>query len=260
MFYKDIKDNVTNVTLIELPANIEARIRDYLAPLADDLPGVLANLNDETEYLLQRPENGDGGEIHGIELEGAINLDFFPDGWPGFLENIQLLANVTWTDAEFPTIISARDDDGQTFDLKVDRPLEEQSEWARNFSIAYDAGGFSGRLLYTYQSERVDTYDEFNLNTVIPDIETLDLISTYNFEWNGAQYTLFMEADNLLDSRRDAIAQRGIGSFGGEGSPDFFYPSRLLSMAGGRLRLASRHRSDGDCRKREHIRGIAGGT
>ena len=232
VFYKDIKDNITNVSLIELPANIEARIRDYLAPLAADIPEVIAGLNAETEYVLQRPENGDGGEIHGIELEGALNLDFFPESWPGFLENIQLLANITWTDADFPTIILARDEDGGTFDLEVDRPLEEQAEWAGNFSIGYDAGGFSGRLLYTYQAERVTAYDEFNLNTVVPDIETLDLISTYNFEWSGAQYTLFIEADNLLNSRRDAIVQRGIGSFGGEGSPDFFYPNLLLFDGG----------------------------
>ncbi len=232
VFYKDIKDNITNVSLADQPADIEARVREFLTPLEADSPGLLAGLNADTEYLLQRPENGDGGEIYGMEFEGAINLDFFPDSWPDFLENIQLLANVTWTDAEFPTLVSARNEDGDLFQLELDRPLAEQSEWARNFSIAYESGGFSGRLLYTYQSERVTTYDEFNLNTIVPDVETLDLISTYNFEWNGARYTLFLEADNLLNDRQDGNVFRGTGSFGGEGSPDFFFPNSLLFDGG----------------------------
>ncbi|MEM8685391.1 MAG: TonB-dependent receptor, partial [Pseudomonadota bacterium] len=232
VFYKDIKDNLTNVTLADRPGDVEGRIREFLQPLAADFPDLIAGLTADTEYLLQRPENGEGGQIHGIEVEGAINLDFFPESFPRFLDNVQLLANVTWTDAEFPTIIRARNEDDEVFDLIVDRPLEEQSEWAGNFSIAYETGGFSGRLLYTYQSERVDLYDEFNLNNVIPDIKTLDLISTYNFEVNGARYTLFLEADNLLEGRKDALVQRGIGSFGGEGSPDFFFPTSLLFDGG----------------------------
>ncbi|MEM7610259.1 MAG: TonB-dependent receptor [Pseudomonadota bacterium] len=232
-FYKDIEDNFTNVNLADVPADIEDRARAILTPLDASFTGLLDSLNADTEYLLQRPENGDGGQIQGVELEGATNLDFFPDSWPAFLKDIQLLGNVTWTDANFATLVNARDENGDAFQLTIDRPLANQAEWAGNLSVAYQTGGFSGRLLYTYQSERVRFYDEFNLNTVIPDFDTLDLIATYATEFFDTQYMFFFEADNLLRGQSDALASEGIGSFGGEGSPDFFFPRALL-IDGGR--------------------------
>ncbi|MEM7279690.1 MAG: TonB-dependent receptor, partial [Pseudomonadota bacterium] len=232
VFYKDIENNITNVSLADQPADIEARVRDYLAPLEAQVPGILVGLNVDTEYLLQRPENGDGGSIYGVELEGAVNLDFLPASWPAFFENVQLLGNITWTDAEFATLVSARDENGDLFQLELDRPLAEQAEWAGNFSVAYETGGFSSRLLYTYQAERVTSYDEFNLNTVVPEIKTLDFIATYTGDWGESRYTFFVEADNLLEGAKDAIIRNGTGSFGGEGSPDFFFPDTLLFDGG----------------------------
>jgi TonB-dependent receptor len=232
VFYKNIEANITDLELADNPADIEARIAEYVQPLLGSYPDLLDGFDANTNYFLQRPNNGEGGSIYGVELEGAINLDFFPENWPGFLENVQLLGNITWTDADFPTRVSARDENGQTFTLELDRPLEEQSEWAGNFSIAYEDRGFNGRLLYTYQSDRVTAYDEFNLNSLVPELETLDFIGSYTFDRGAGRFTVFFEGDNLLDGSEDAELLRGTGSFGGEGSPEFLFPTSLLFDGG----------------------------
>ena len=231
-FYKDISGNITNVVQVAEPdADVEQRVLEFLAPLFAQQPDLA--LSPETEFLLRRPENGDGGQIYGIELEGATNLDFLPDSWPAFLENIQVLANVTWTEASFPTLIPARGENGERISLERDRPLENQAEWAGNVSIGYEQGGFSGRLLYTYQSELVTSYDEFNLNTVVPDFDTLDLIARYTFERGSGRFTAFFEADNLLVGSEDADVRRGTGSLNGDGrSGDFFFPTNLQFNGG----------------------------
>ncbi|MEO1038748.1 MAG: TonB-dependent receptor [Pseudomonadota bacterium] len=231
-FYKDISGNITNVTQIAAPADVEARVLEFLAPLLQADPSLALSPN--TQYLLRRPENGEGGQIYGIELEGATNLDFFPETWPAFLEDVQVLANITWTEAGFPTNITARDEDGEIISLEVERPLANQAEWAGNFSVSYESGGFSSRLLYTYQSELVRTYDEFNLNTIIPEFETVDFIASYTFERGPGLFTAFFEVDNLLNGAEDAEVILGTGSFGGDGSSgEFFYPTNL-QFSGGR--------------------------
>lgn len=230
IFYKDISGNITNVVQVANPADIEGRIAELLAPLIATRPELA--LSPDTTYYLQRPENGEGGEIYGFEFEGATNLDFLPASWPRFLENIQIMGNVTWTEAAFGTDVSAVDENGDTFALNLERPLANQAEWAGNLSVGYEAGGFSGRLLYTYQSELVRAYDEFNLNTIVPEFETLDLMASYTLERGGARYIFFLEGDNLLSSYDEGEVILGTGSYGGEGSPDFFYPANMQFNGG----------------------------
>ncbi|GLK53250.1 TonB-dependent receptor [Maricaulis virginensis] len=230
IFYKDISGNITNVLQVAGLADVEDRVNAFLQPLVAVRPDLA--LSPDTQFYLQRPENGEGGEIYGFELEAATNLDFLPASWPAFLENVQVMGNVTWTEAAFGTDVSARDENGDTISLNLDRPLANQAEWAGNFSVGYEAGGFSGRLLYTYQSELVTSYDEFNLNTIVPEFETLDLMASYTLERGGARYIFFLEGDNLLASGDDAEVTNGTGSYGGEGSPDFFFPTRLQFNGG----------------------------
>ena len=99
-------------------------------------------------------------------------------------------------------------------------------------SVGYEDRGFSGRLLYTYQSALVTSYDEFNLNTVVPDFETLDFIGSYTMERGAATFTLFFEADNLLAGAQDADVRQGTGSEGGDGAVDFFRPTNLQFNGG----------------------------
>ncbi len=235
VFYKDVSNNFTNDILADeaTQVDVEALIRQQLEPLFAQDPNILT-FDDDTVFSLQRPRNGEGGTVYGAEFEIIRQLDFFPETWPGFLENVSVLGNLTWTDSDFPTDIFVFNPDTNGFENQAfDRPLSNQSEWAGNASVSYEEGGFSGRLIYTFQSESVRTYDEYNLNTVIPDFDTLDLRMQYTLEQDWGRTTFFLEGDNLLLDHENADIRTGTGSFGGTGSPDFFFPT-FLQFNGGR--------------------------
>ncbi len=234
VFYKQVSDNFTNVLLADdaVEGGLQDRILDILAPLAADRPDLVA-VNADTQYFLNRPTNGEGGTILGVELDATRQLDFFPDTWPEYLSNFSVSGNLTWTESDFPTNVPARDDANLPITLVINRPNAGQSEWAGNASVSYEQGGFSGRLLYTFQSESVGVFDEFNLNTVTPDFDTLDIRVSYKLYRDWGRTEFYFEGDNLLTSADTADIRSGIGSALGEGSPDFFFP-RSVQFNGGR--------------------------
>lgn len=236
-FYKKISNNFTSVLLSDesVPASeLRQRALDELAPLADVNPDLL-DFPDNTAYFLNRPQNGEGGEIYGFELELIRQLDFLPKSLPGFVENFSVLGNLTYTTGDFPTLVSARDDEGEAITLSLDRYLLQQSEWAGNASLRYEDGGFSGSVIYTFQSASASAYDEFNLNTIIPEFSTLDARMSYTFDdaIGNSQIVLFAEGDNLLVGAEDADVRSGIGSKFGDGNTDFFFPTSQ-QFSGGR--------------------------
>lgn len=199
-FYKKISNNFTSVLLADESNDaLRQRVLDELAPLAAVRPD-LVDLPDTTLFFLNRPQNGEGGDIYGAEAEIIRQLDFFPESWPEFLSNFSVLGNVTYTLSDFPTLESARNDAGELITLSLDRPLTGQSKWSGTTSIAYEDGGFSGRLIYSFQSASASDYDEFNLNTITPRFSTLDLRMSYTLDRanSGQRYTIYLEGDNLL--------------------------------------------------------------
>lgn len=233
-FLKETSNNFTSVLLADESANIRERVLAELEPLAASRPDLL-DLPDDTEFFLNRPRNGEGGKVYGVEVEAIRQLDFLPMDTPAWVENIQLLGNVTWTDGDFETLVSARDDNGDAITLALDRPFLRQSEWSGTASVSYEDKGFSSRLIYSWQSESVAAYDEFNLNTVIPDYDTLDLRLSYAWggKSGGPSYVVFMESDDLLTDPETADVRTGTGSTNGDGSEDFFYATGL-QFSGGR--------------------------
>ena len=236
LFYKEISNNFSN-TLVgdeETSAQVRDRVLATLAPLSAINPDLLA-LPDDAEFFINQPRNGEGGEIYGAEFEIIRQLDFFPDDWPEFIENFSILANATYTKSDFEDLEQARDDEGESITIALDRPLLRQSEWARNASIRYEDGPFSGSLIYTYQSESALGYDEFNLNSIIPEFDTLDLRMSYTFDATASrpQIIVFFEGDDILTSSEDADERRGIGSEFGDGNVDYFFPT-IRQFNGGR--------------------------
>ena len=238
LFYKDVSNNFANDFLADetTALDVETRILEFIEPLQATLTGTpnLITFNDDTAFLLQRPRNGEGGSIYGAEFEVIRQLDFLPDSWPDFLENFTLLGNLTWTESDFPTEVFGYPNGtfpGEQIELNV--PLAGQVEWAGNASISYEQGGFSGRLIYTAQTETVTRYDEYNLNTVTPDFDTLDLRLQYTLNHDWGRTTFFFEGDNILSGPENADVRSGTGSFGGNGSPDFFFPT-VVQFNGGR--------------------------
>lgn len=231
VFYKKVKNNFTSLITPVEPAGgeLSQRFLEILAPIADARPDLVA-INDETEFFSSRPINGEGGDIYGFEAEIIRQLDFLPS----FLSNVTVLANVTYTTSDFPFLEPGITDEGDAVTLELDRPLTGQSEWSGTASLSYEDAGFSGRLIYSYQSVSASDYNEFNLNTITPEFDTLDLRMSYTWEPDGgSRIIVFFEGDNLLNGPTDADIRNGIGSQFGEGSPSFFFPD-AVQFNGGR--------------------------
>lgn len=228
-FYKKITNNFTDVIFQSGPNDdVAQRVRDYLAPFAIDRPDLL-NFLPDTEYFLNRPENGEGGKIYGFELELIRQLDFLP----GFLKDFGVLGNVTYTTADFPTLLNGVDENRFSKQFLRDLPLADQPAWAYNASLNYAKNGFEGRLIYTRQTETVSSYDVHDLNTILPAYSTLDLRLSYTFQRLGGDWTVFLEGDDLLRGTYEADIRRGIGSNADRSDTSYFFP-RTLQFNGGR--------------------------
>src|SRR5690606_17116221 len=187
LFYKTVENNFTNLIVTDTPAGeVRDRILDYFGPLAADRPDLVA-FDADTNFILRRPVNGEGGTIWGIEAELIRQFDFLPGFWSDF----GFIGNVTYTSSDFPTLVSGRDATGVT-SIRLDRPLEGASAWVYNAGLTYSRGGFESRLVYTKQTESASLYDDLGLNTIVPAYATLDLRMGYSFGGeDGRAYTLF---------------------------------------------------------------------
>ena len=238
VFYKKISNNFTNVNFASLEdSDVRQRFLDAFAPLADSRPDLLA-LPEGTEFFVTRPENGEGGTIWGVEMEVIRRLDFLP----GFLSDFGVLANATYTNGDFPTLVSARSDDGDPIQISLDRPLRDQARWVYNLSLDYDRNGFQGRVIYTSQSATVEAFDEFNLNTVVPAYDTLDARLSYTFDNFGGLWTVFLEGDDLLRGPKKADIRSTTSSQFGVGSADFNFPNAYQFNGGRTITMGVRAR------------------
>jgi TonB-dependent receptor len=237
-FYKIVKNNFTNV-FFEDAANdsVRARVLEFFGDLSTTRPDLFA-FDENTRFQLNRPENGEGGKIWGVELELIKQLDFLP----GFLANFNVLANATYTTADFPTLVSGRDDNGVLTNFSLDKPLADQSEWVYNASLSYASGGFEARLIYTHQAMSVTTYSPIDLNTVVPQYSTLDLRASYTTKLAGALVTLYLQGDDLLRGSREPDSRVAIGSTPGRKDTSYLFPSTLQFSGGRTVTLGVRAR------------------
>ncbi|MCH8488356.1 MAG: TonB-dependent receptor [Oceanicaulis sp.] len=231
-FYKDISNNFTSVLLADEPADVRQRVLDFFAPLEEFQPGI-TNLPDDTEFRLNRPQNGEGGYTWGVEAEVIRQLDFLP----GFLSDFGVLLNLTYTDGSFPTLVNGRNDDSQLVTISLDRPLANQARWAGTASLNYERGPFSGRVIYTYQSVTVNSYSPLDLNTITPEFSTLDFRADYSLERWGGRFNLYLQGNDLLRGPRDADIRSATASTYGQSDADFFFPG-TVQYRGGRTIMA----------------------
>ncbi|QTD55896.1 TonB-dependent receptor [Parasphingorhabdus cellanae] len=235
LFYKKISNNFTNILNsfgnIASDEIVRDRYLEFFDPLVGQYPQITA-IPDDTTYFFSRPENGEGGNIWGAEFEIIRRLDFLP----GFLSDFGVLGNVTYTNAEFPTLVPIVEGvgaDREFTQISLNRQLQDQAKWVYNISLDYERDGFQGRLIYTRQSSSGVIYDEFNLNTVTPAFATLDARFSYNFEKFGGLWTIFLEGDDLLTGSKEADIRSAVSSQFGDGDASFFYP-QSFQFNGGR--------------------------
>lgn len=228
-FYKKTTNNFSNLLTQDQPGDIRGRILEYFEPLVATRPDLFA-FNDQTEFFLSRPINGEGGTIWGVELEVIRRFDFLP----GLLSGLGVIGNLTYTKGDFPTLVAGRTDAGVLTNFSLDRPLEEQAALVYNAALTYARGGFEGRLIYTRQSVTVNTYEIHDLNTVTPAYATLDLRLSYNFRGpGGGLFTVFVEGDDLLRDADDPDIRSANANTPGRDDAQFFFPN-TFQFNGGR--------------------------
>lgn len=228
LFYKKTTNNFTNVSFDAVPGdNVLERFLAYLEPLAATRPDLLA-VPDNADLLISRPTNGEGGTIWGAELELIRRLDFLP----GVLSDFGILANVTYTNADYPTLVTVRNIDGTLGPQSFDRPLADQAEWAYNLSLDYAHDGFEGRIIYTRQTASGEIYDEFNRNVISPAFSTLDVRLSYTFNQIGGSWTVFLEGDDLLRDSSSPDIRQSVSSQFGDGSVSFDFPQNYQFNGG----------------------------
>lgn len=228
-FYKNVKNNFTNVFFENADdTSVRDDVLAYFGDLATARPDLVA-FNDDTVFLRNRPENGEGGTIYGFEAEIIRQLTFLP----GFLKDFGVLGNVTYTSGDFPTLVTGRDDNNVTTTFVLDRALEDQAKWVYNASLNYAKDGFESRLIYTYQSATARTFEIHGLDTVVPSYATLDLRMSYTFDTLGGNWTVYLQGDDLLRGSEEVDLTSAISSQFNAGSADFYFPDTYL-FGGGR--------------------------
>ena len=133
-----------------------------------------------------RPENGDSGSIHGVELAWQQSLDFLPAPFDGF----GVYTNYTWakSSADLPFGIG-----------KTELPGTSRHNY--NVAVSYEKQRFNARLAYTYRSKAIQEFNVSHphLNVYWDERSSLDLTASYRI---APQWRLFLEASNLTDERQ----------------------------------------------------------
>jgi TonB-dependent receptor len=153
LFYKDIKSYIFNY--VELGKVVVEGFETELVTrepfyTEEDFKAGESGLDTPVEYPLyfesvQRPINGEGGRISGLELGFLTNFDFI-DGF----ENFGVQANYTYADSEADYFKESFGDD------KVDLPYQYQSEQAYNLMGFYEDDDLMVRVAYNWRSESLD--------------------------------------------------------------------------------------------------------
>ncbi len=112
-------------------------------------------------FQINRPENGASADIHGAEFTFFRDLDFLP----GFLENLSVKFNYTFSDSETQII------DPETGDGVEDASftLPGLSRHTYNSTLSYETKGFNVRLSHNYRTRNVERVFGPNQNVVYVD-------------------------------------------------------------------------------------------
>ena len=235
-FYKSVQNNFTNVFFQD---GDDSTVRDdvvaYFGDLATQFPEIVA-FDADTDFLRNRPENGEGGNIYGFEAEVIRQLDFLP----GFLSDFGILGNITYTAASFPTLLSGRNDDGTLGEFTFDRQLEDQTAWVYNASLNYQRGGFEGRLIYTYQDASPKVFEVHGLDTIVPSYSTLDLRLNYHLPTSFADVTFYLQGDDLLRDSTDGDLRLATSSMFNESGANFYFPDNYQFNGGRTITVGAR--------------------
>ena len=176
VFYKEIDSFITTVT--ETVPWRSLGLDDSL------LAGTPASPDED--FDVTRKINGDGGKLHGVEVQYQQPFTFLPGFWSDF----GFLGNFTYVDSE------VNYGDGRK------GPLTNQSKYAFNTTLYYETDRFQARVSAAYRSEYLLAFPGGNGNTEegVNDTVNLDASMSYDITDN---LTFSLEGLNLTDEFND---------------------------------------------------------
>lgn len=141
-----------------------------------------------------RPENGSGGQVHGLELAWQQTFDFLP----GALDGLGIYSNYTYAKSKADLPFGG----GQT-------ELPGTSRTNYNLALTYDKYGLNARLAYNYRSRFIQSFDVDSpeLNIYWNERASLDFSASYAFNRN---WRVFTELNNITDTRQ--VRYQGVRS------------------------------------------------
>jgi TonB-dependent receptor len=158
-------------------------------------------------YEVTSYENGDSGEMYGLEFAYQQELNFLPAPFDGF--GIQ--GNVVFVDSEATLPLS----EGRSTSGDRDIRFPRQSDMVGNLALTYEQGGLFLRVAASYQDEYLSSVGDTRAKDEIhEDYLQLDFSSRYsvNDQWtvfaNFTNITDGEEGDRYRGSNRTAVYER----------------------------------------------------
>ncbi len=135
---------------------------------------------------LIRPENGDRGQVHGLELAWQQTFDFLPSP----LDGLGVYSNYTYAKSRADLPFGG----GRT-------ELPGTSRTNYNVALTYDKYGLNARLAYNYRSRFIQSFDVGSpeLNVFWGDRASLDFTINYALT---SQWRLFGELNNINNTKQ----------------------------------------------------------
>jgi TonB-dependent receptor len=147
-------------------------------PVTDDTydtPGF-----DRTGYRLTSEQNGNNGDVRGLEIAWQQQFTFLP----GLLGGFGFQGNVTFLDGSFQT----REGQRVGFPGTSDKVI--------NAGIFYERDGLSTRLSYQWRDTWIDTLSSLGSGEFRKGYENLDFTARYSF---NERFALFLDVSNITD-------------------------------------------------------------
>ncbi|HEX8472067.1 MAG TPA: TonB-dependent receptor [Brevundimonas sp.] len=178
VFHKDISSFITSET-VKLPYG-------QLGLPLELLQGV-AGLNANTEFLVTRRLNGQGGTLDGVELQYQQPFTFLPGAW----SNFGFIGNVTWVTSDVNYGATAGNN-----------RLTGQSKNTANATLYYETGGFQARVSAAYRSQYLVAFPGANGNSEegVNAATNIDASMSYDIT---PSMTVSLEGINLTDEYTD---------------------------------------------------------
>ena len=175
VFYKDIDSFITSITNTVVWSELG---------LPDELLQDAAQPTDE--FDVTERINGEGGSLHGVEIQYQQPFTFLPGVW----SNFGFIGNFTYVDSEVDYGTSGKN------------RLTGQSKNTANATLYYEEGPFQARVSAAYRSEYLMSYPGSNGNSEEGMNDTTYVDASMSYDITDS-LTFSLEGINLTDEYND---------------------------------------------------------